>query len=330
MRIRAGLRVVFVLAVIAAVCGPVSAGAERFSFVAIGDMPYTLPADFAAFARLIRRINQVTPAFTVHVGDIKSGSTPCSDAHFARILAMFGDFDQPLVYTPGDNEWTDCHRPDNGPYDPLERLAKLRTMFFASPGASLGRSKLVLEHQGAEARFAKFVENARWERGGVLFATVHVVGSNNNLQRDQAAVNEYLERNAANLAWIRATFARAIDRGAKAVVLFFQAHPWWELDAREDQRSGFTDTIAVLKESAIRFGKPVVLVHGDSHRLVIDQPLIGPGRARISNATRVMVHGDKEIHGVVIHVDSDDPDVFSYRPIYVPENMPAFRPPPAR
>jgi hypothetical protein len=322
------LRAGCVLAIFVLSCLPARAGAERFRFMAIGDMPYTLPADFAAFERLIRRINQIQPAFTVHVGDIKSGSTPCSDAHFARILAMFGGFDQPLVYTPGDNEWTDCHRPDNGPYDPLERLAKLREMFFASPATSLGRTKLPLEHQGADPKFSKFVENARWERGGVLFATAHVVGSNNNLQRDQAAVGEYVERNAANLAWLRSTFARATDRGAKAVVLFFQAQPWWELDGREDQRSGFTDTIAALKAGAIRFGRPVLIVQGDQHRLLIDQPLIGPGRVRISNATRVMVHGDKEVHGVLIHVDSDDPDVFSYRPIYVPENMPTFKPAP--
>jgi hypothetical protein len=305
---------------------PASAAADRFGFMAIGDMPYTLPADFAAFERLIDRINRIKPAFTVHVGDIKSGSTRCSDEHFARILATFGTFDQPLVYTPGDNEWTDCHRPDNGPFDPLERLARLRSLFFAAPAASLGRTKLALDHQGQDPAFAKFVENARWEREGVVFATVHVVGSNNNLQRDAAAVNEYVERNRANVAWIRSTFARATAASARAVVLFFQANPYWDLDGREDQRSGFTDTIAELKAGAIAFTRPVLLVHGDTHRLVIDQPLIGPGRARIMNATRVMVHGDKEIHGILVHVDPDDPDVFSYRPVYVPENMPGFKP----
>ena len=177
-----------------------------------------------------------------------------------------------------------------------------------------------------EAAFSKFVENARWERGGVIFTTVHVVGSNNNLQRDRAAVTEYVERNAANVAWLRSTFARAADRKAKAVVFFFQAHPWWELDGREDQRSGFTDTIAELKAGAIGFGRPVLIVHGDAHRLVIDHPLLGPGRTRIMNATRLMVHGDQEIHGVLIGGEPDDPDVFSYKPILVPENMPAFKP----
>jgi hypothetical protein len=104
------------LAVVAVCWLPASGGAERLHFMAIGDLPYTLPADFAAFERLITRINAIKPAFTVHVGDIKRGSTPCSDGHFARILAMFGRFDGPLIYTPGDNEWTDCHRPDNGPH----------------------------------------------------------------------------------------------------------------------------------------------------------------------------------------------------------------------
>ena len=45
---------------------------------------------------------------------------------------------------------------------------------------------LPLLPQSADAKFAKFVENARWEKSGVVFATLHIVGSNNNLQRDQA------------------------------------------------------------------------------------------------------------------------------------------------
>ena len=62
-------------------------GGERaFSFVALGDMPYTLPGDIAKFDRLIAIVNKLKPAFTVHVGDTKSGATPCSDTKFQRIL----------------------------------------------------------------------------------------------------------------------------------------------------------------------------------------------------------------------------------------------------
>ncbi len=298
-----------------------AAGAQRFSFAAIGDTPYSLPGDFERVDRLIERINGARPAFTIHVGDIKPGNTPCSDEHFAKISAQFATFNAPLIYTPGDNEWTDCHRADNGGFDPIERLAKIREQFFANPAQSLGREKIALEHQDV------FVENRRWDRAGVVFATLHIVASNNNLQRDQTAVNEYIARNAANLAWMQATFAGAKSRNAKAVVLAFQADPRWEHDAREDYRAGFTDTLAALRQHARAFGKPVLVIHGDKHLFIIDKPLY-QNRQLIYNVTRLMVFGAAEVQGVMVNVDADDPDVFSFRTLSVPENIPAPKPKP--
>ena len=200
----------FIAALVAAALAlPSMANAERFSFMALGDMPYNLPGDYAAFDRVIARVNSMRPAFTFHVGDIINGRTRCDDALFARVRDMFATFEGPLVYTPGDNEWTDCHRPNSGSMDPLERLAFVRRMFFPEPTQSLGKTPLRVTPQSTDAQYSKFVENARWERAGVVFATLHIPGSNNNLQRNQAAVNEYIERNAANLAWIDAAFARA-------------------------------------------------------------------------------------------------------------------------
>ena len=309
-----------------AVALPSTALGERFSFMAIGDMPYNLPGDYAAFDRVIARINATRPAFTIHVGDIISGQTRCDDALFARVRDMFATFEGALVYTPGDNEWTDCHRPNSGSFNPLERLARVREMFFPDPTRSLGKAPLRVTPQSINAGYAKFVENARWERAGIVFATVHIPGSN-NLQRDQPPVSEYGERNAANLAWIDAAFLRARDSGAKGVVLAFQAHLGFDNEPTEtDLRSGFNDTLKALKRHAIAFGKPVLLVHGDQHHLVIDQPLLGPGRKRIMNVTRLMVHGDSEVHATLVSIDTDDPDLFSYKPIYIPENIPPFKP----
>jgi hypothetical protein len=298
--------------------------AQRFDFVAMGDAPYQTPAHFTHFERLTARVNAIRPAFTLHIGDIKSGSSRCDDALFDRMLSMFNAYEQPFVYTPGDNEWTDCHRTDNGGYDPLERLGRLRAVFFRDGRSSLGRKPLPLESQSQDARYTKFVENARWERSGVVFATAHIVGSNNNLQRDQAAVNEYIERNAANIAWIQSTFDRAATTGAKAIVLAFQADPYWDLDAREDQRSGFTDTLRAIKTGAAAFGKPVLVIHGDKHRLVIDKPAF-LNRRLVYNITRLMVFGENEVQGVVVGVDPDDPDVFSFRTLTVRENVNPLR-----
>ena len=292
--------------------------AGAFTFAAIGDVPYA-QTQFESFGRLIRRINAAGPAFTLHVGDIKSGSARCDDDTYTHMLGLFNTFEKALVYTPGDNEWTDCHRADAGAYDPLERLDKVRSVFFAGP-RSLGRAPLSLARQSSDPKYPKYVENARWRVNGVAFASVHIVGSNNNLQRDAGALREYAQRNAANMAWIASTFAEAARANSKAVVLFFQADPGWDLEGREDQRSGYTETLRVLKAQVRAFGKPVLLVHGDKHRFVVDKPLYQAKRL-IYNATRLMVFGDAEVHGVLVTVDPDDADVFSFRALTVPGNL---------
>jgi hypothetical protein len=314
------LLLVLLLAVWVAAPGPAPAQSNNaFEFVAIGDMPYRLPGDYERFANLIAAINRTPARFTVHVGDIKSGSSECSDAHFQRIREMFDSFERPLVFTPGDNEWTDCHRANNGSFDPIERLGKLRTLFFPD-GRSLGKSAMPLEQQSREPRHAKFVENARWSVNGVVFATLHVVGSNNNLQRDRAALEEYLERNAACVAWLKRTFEEARAGGARGVVVFMQANPWFERGP--DDRTGFEDTVKTLEEEALAFGRPVVLVHGDTHYFRVDQPLKSTrGRKTIETFTRVEVFGDDSVHGVRILVDPDDPALFAVRPLIVPANL---------
>jgi hypothetical protein len=109
-------------------------GDRSFSFVALGDQPYNLPDDGIKFDRLIGAVNKLKPAFTLHVGDIKSARIPCSDEVFKQALAQLQTFEGALVYTIGDNEWTDCHRKQAGGFDPRERLTRLRQLFFADPG----------------------------------------------------------------------------------------------------------------------------------------------------------------------------------------------------
>ncbi|MEX2512256.1 MAG: hypothetical protein WD398_05075 [Cyclobacteriaceae bacterium] len=155
-----------------------------FEFMAIGDLPYHLPEDYTRFERLIDNLNEYHPSLTLHVGDIKSGSSPCNDEYFEKILSYFQKFEHPLIYTPGDNEWTDCHRDAAGNYDPEERLDKLRQLFF---GKTQSQGKpMPLKTQNQFGGFEKFVENAYWEINQVSFGTFHVVGSNNNFDLDSA------------------------------------------------------------------------------------------------------------------------------------------------
>ena len=119
---------------------------ESFSVIAFGDMPYTLPGDYARFENLIKAVNNENQIFNVHVGDIKAGKTPCTDEYFTKIYNYFEEFKKPLIYTPGDNEWTDCHSQAAGGYDPEERLDVVRKTFFKT-NTSFGKEKMTLISQ---------------------------------------------------------------------------------------------------------------------------------------------------------------------------------------
>src|SRR5262245_49000621 len=203
-----------------------TSSAGGFDFVVMGDLPYTTQEvdHDKPFERLIAAVNKLQPAFSIHIGDIKSGSTRCDDATFAKIKAYFMTFQNPLVYIPGDNEWTDCHRKSNGPFDPLERLAKIRAMFFPQ-AVSLGQQTLPVIRQSDVSAFTQMVENARWVMQNIEFVTVHVVGSNNNLRQNRDAALEFLERNQANVAWINEVFAVAKRDNLLGMVLAMHADP---------------------------------------------------------------------------------------------------------
>ena len=123
-------------ALLAAACAAPPRSPDAFAFGVMGDAPYS-EREEAAFAAMLPAVDAEPLAFVVHVGDIKSGATACNDALYARRKAQFDASAHPFIYTPGDNEWTDCRygrAPDN---DPIERLARLREVFFTSP-TSLG------------------------------------------------------------------------------------------------------------------------------------------------------------------------------------------------
>ncbi len=276
-----------------------SARAETLVFAALGDMPYTLPDDDARYEAVIAALNRRAPAFTIHVGDTQSSRTPCTDEMQDKAARQFALYVHPVVYTPGDNEWTDCHIHDAPWNDPQERLANLRKRFFSTP-ESLGQRRLPLARQNAA-----YPENARWEAGGIVFATVHVVGSNNNLQRDAATLAEYSARNQANLLWIEAAFERARASGAAAVVLAMQADTFFEKHPYE--RTGFNDTIAAIQSQAQRWTKPILIIQGDTHRYRVDQPLYDwATRARYPHVTRLIVPGAETVHAVLIEANPAD------------------------
>ncbi|SFM32097.1 metallophosphoesterase [Nitrosomonas communis] len=293
-----------------------SEGVKPFEFALIGDVPYA-NVDFRKFDNLIKEINADQKLeWVLHAGDIKTGLSPCSDELLRDRLERFQQFQLPFILTPGDNEWTDCHRFTAGSYQPLERLAYLRKLFYPQPGVSLGQRTMTVTTQARDPDFSEFVENVRWKKNLVVFATLHIVGSNNGLlpfsARTQADDDEVKRRINAALSWIKQTFTEARKSNARGVFLLFQANPRFELAKGNDKRLGFEEILNVFEQESVEFGKPVILAHGDSHHFRLDKPLFSSGtdRKRIENVTRIETFGDRDINWVRVVVDPNSPEVF--------------------
>jgi hypothetical protein len=261
------------------------AGPDALRFAVLGDAPYGAGEE-PEFGRVIDRINaDPTLRFAVHVGDIKAAAEVCSDALISRRRALLERLSVPWLYTPGDNEWTDCHHRAAGRFNPLDRLRFVRRTFFADPARTHGPNGFAVGSQSSMAGFGAYVENQRFALDGIVFATVHMVGSDNGLapwrgidSNDRAVaprkdrVDEVRERTAAVLVWIDAAFDRAQRSGARAVVLFFQANPEFERAPDAARRKPFNAFLARIHARAAAFGKPVLLAHGDGHWYTIDRP----------------------------------------------------------
>lgn len=303
--------------------GPKTAEAEEtFHFCVLGDMPYYLPEDYARFDNVIETVNTENPMFTVHVGDTKSGGSHCSDESVQRTWESFSKFAHPLIYTPGDNEWTDCHREAAGSMDPLERLAVIRGRFFSTSTSLGGGTPMEMSIQSADTKWMRYPENRMWIHKGVVFATLHVVGSHNNNQTEvPGAVDEFVDRDEANEAWLEAVFAEAQKTNAPALALFIHANPFGDLKSREWD-PGFARFLGQFRDLTIAFKKPVLISHGDSHYFRIDKPLMYEGTTRdsIENLTRLEVFGARNMHAVRVDVDLTSTQVFRISQLIVEEN----------
>jgi hypothetical protein len=255
---------------------------DAFTFGVIGDIPYG-DAEIAKFPSRIQDINADSALkFVTHVGDIKNGSSVCSDEYFANIRSQFDTFEHPLVFTPGDNEWVDCHRTNNGAYNPLERLDKLREVFLDEPGQTLGATMPVKTQENLG-----LPENVRFTQNRVAFSVVNIQGSNNSLlpwsglgetTPTPGQLAEVEHRTDAVLDQIRATFTDAERRNDRAVVLMTQADMFdpsllAAATASPETVSGFREIVGAIIEETNRFDRPVYLINGDSHVFAENQPL---------------------------------------------------------
>lgn len=295
--------------------------ADDFEFALVGDNPYS-DATYDNYIRLIDDVNgEEDVQWVVHLGDVKGGGQSCSDEEFQRRFELNQRFQLPFLVTPGDNDWLDCKRESAGGYNEYERLAAFRKLFFATPGYSNGGNPMPVVQQSSlsEGEFSEYVENAMWEREGVVFATVHTVA----LTVEATDSQQMERRHAAAIDWIESAFARAEETDAKGVFLAMQADPWgiWGLPSIlrrtcgscADPKPALAWLYPVLREQTIAFGKPVVLAVGDTHIFRVDKPLYTDRNQLIENFTRVEVFGNPQVHWVNVLVEPDESWVFSFR-----------------
>lgn len=309
--------------------------AQAFSFGLWGDMPYAKAGDDAKMPAVLNSINKASLDFSIFVGDIKDGSSRCTDDVYTTAQAMFNSMAKPVVYIPGDNEWTDCHRLNNGGYDGLERLAHLRQVMFANK-FSYGQQKISLEDQGDAT--GQYKENKRFIRKGITFVTFNIPGSNNNkvlddkdctqksarsLAQCEQSNAEYLARDAANSQWLSASFEAAKATKSRGIVLAFQGDPGFDLPETEDKNeskapsvSGYQAFMQQVVQETEQFDGQVLLVHGDTHFFKVDKPLYGPTRI-LPNLTRLQTFGSPNMHWVKVNVNPKRPGLFDVEPMMV-------------
>ncbi len=317
--------------------------ADTFSFGLWGDMPYAKNGDGLKdgdkMARLVNSMNDSELAFTIFDGDTKDGSSECTDSGIGQeSIDLFNKVKAPTVYVLGDNEWTDCHRTNNGGYNNLERLNFLRQTMFVDE-YSFGQKPLRLYRQGSAQGL--YSENSRWLREGIVFVGLNVPGSNNNkvvdgqcistksvrTQADCDADNaEYLARDAANIAFLRESFQVARKNRAAGLMVVIQADPGFDLPETEavNERlqpgfDGYDAFLVALTQETNAFSGQVVLVHGDTHFYKVDKPLVDQAHL-VKNFTRVETFGSPNLHWIKVSVNTKNPNVFSFQPVIVPGN----------
>lgn len=306
---------VFPLAAHAAPGGKTSTQGS-FTYAVYGDAPYGVnPTDTSetdATPAFIDAVNADPDVSTVvHVGDIHSGKQYCTEAYDHQIASLWSHFADPMVYTPGDNEWTDCHKAaeGGGTYDPatgqidyvtdangnpvdyasgnpVQNLDLVRSIFFPQPGATLGSGSMQTISQAtafdpAHPEDAAYVENTIWKRKGFVFVTLNIPGGSNNdtdpwygtptMSSQQA--RESQERTAADLRWLDHAFDIASAEDAQGLVLVQQAD-MWDLDGKTPAHlSQYEPIVKSLADHTKAFGRPVLALEGDSHVYRSDNPL---------------------------------------------------------
>jgi len=152
--------------------GAPASAARTFDFGAFGDTRFSADEQ-ARFPNLVEDMNAAGLAFSVHDGNIGADPDACSDRAYQESRHLFEPLRRPARLHAGRQRMAGLPDRGDGPRSGAWPRSARRS--FASD-RSLGATTMRLERQSAA-----YPENARWRHGGVTFATLHVVGSHDDL-----------------------------------------------------------------------------------------------------------------------------------------------------
>ncbi len=283
-----------------------------FEFALIGDYPY-FERDYAGMPHLLDDLREAPNLdWILHVGDLHNPrNTECSRELYEERRDLFLGLGKPFVLTPGDNDWVDCESDQQG------YLAMVREIFYPEPGRVRGGEGFPVRTQSAESAYPELVENVMWQRGGVVFATMHLIGASRDWRPFQTEREARLRLIEAGEVWLDSVFRVAMETNAPGVLIAMQVDPW--------PTSGNVQMFQVVNPDALdharAFKRPIVIAHGDTHVFRVDKPLHDEHLELLQNVTRVESFGSPDGHWVRVRVEPDRPEVFSFREEWVEENL---------
>lgn len=219
--------------------------------------------DESGLRQALAEADQANLAFVV-VGGIKSGIEPCSDELYEQRHALLNQAKHGLVVSLSESDWSDCRHRDGRPAA-LERLRRLRELFFADD-LSFGASRIPLIRQSTNPKFRDYAENARWEIGGIMFATLNLPANNNRYLSAAGRNGEFEDRLVANKEWLQRIFMYARRKRSAGIVIFCDGNPLYPQKEDNVRRDGFRETRRLLLTLAASFPGKILVVHNQPPR----------------------------------------------------------------
>lgn len=272
---------------------PALAASDAFAFAFIAHPFGDALADQSDLQRALDDTDQENLAFVV-VGGIKSAIEPCSDRLYEQRKSILENAQNGVMVTLAANDWSDC-RYRNGRLAAQERLIRLRELFFADD-LSFGASKLPIIRQSANAKFRDYAENARWEVGDIMFATINLPANNNRYLSAAGRNNEFEDRLIANRDWLQRVVMYAKRKKHRGIVIFSDGNPFAQHSQPTGQRDGFKEVRQQLSALAAKFPGRILVIHNQLPSTKTDTPTIrwkqNMGQLGLSSGwVGIQVHG---------------------------------------